>query len=216
MEVLNDLDNDIHNTFRVIRNSKRCEALKHLLLCTPDGREQFEQCKAMLDDHDPVRRAWAFLVLANIADIRRSVRERTWFNWKHRLYWLPEDLSWWCDRLLRVKLECRAWQDMLRHYDRDDGMLYLDPPYHPDTLNTNENLYRYVMTAQEHVELLTQLRQCRSRVMVCGYPHPLYNKILSGWVELQMSTTCRIGDRHPRKETVWLNYYPASGGRIHA
>ena len=56
IEVWNDLDSDLHNMFAVIRESKGCEALKHLLSWTPDGRRQFAECKQMLDHADPVRR----------------------------------------------------------------------------------------------------------------------------------------------------------------
>jgi DNA adenine methylase len=127
IEVLNDLDADIHNMFSAIRNPVTCTELQHLLLWSADGRRQFQECKAALDDPDPVRRAWAFLVPGSTGDIRSYVRRRSWPNAKHRLCTVPERLEWWRARLQRVKLECRPWQDILDRYDRDGTLLYLDP-----------------------------------------------------------------------------------------
>ena len=101
IEVLNDLDSDIHNMFSVIRNPNTCAELQRQLRWTPDGRRQFKECKTFLDDPDPVRRAWAFLTIAATGDMRTRVRRRTWHNWKRRFYSLPERLEWWRDRLRR-------------------------------------------------------------------------------------------------------------------
>ena len=215
MEVLNDLDSDIHNMFSVIRDPRKCEELRRLLLWTPDGRQQFDDCKQLLDDPDPVRRAWAFLTVACTGDMRTYVRRRSWYNSKHLLCSLPERLDWWHDRLRRVKLECLPWQDVIDRYDRDGTLMYLDPPYHPDTRSSAGALYRYELSAQDHVDLLLRLRRCRARVLICGYPHPTYDNLLSDWVQLETSCKCVMGSRGPRSERVWLNYLPPDGGRIH-
>jgi DNA adenine methylase len=215
MEVWNDIDGDLHNMFAVIRNPETCEALKRLVYWTPDGRRQFGECKQMLDDPDPLRRAWAFLMVASTGDMRGFIRRRTWYNSKHLLCSLPERLSWWRDRLRRVKLECLPWQDIIDRYDRDGTLLYCDPPYHPDSLSSQGKLYRHVLSAQEHVDLLVRLRRCQARVLLCGYPNPTYNDILSDWVQMETSCKCVMGSRGRRTERVWLNYTMPSGERIH-
>ena len=214
MEIWNDIDADLHNMFSVIREPDTCEALRRLLLWTPDGRRQCGECKAALDDSDPVRRAWAFLVVASTGDMRGFVRRRTWYNSKHLLYSLPERLGWWRDRLRRVKLECLPWREVVDRYDKEGTLLYCDPPYHPETLSSQGKLYRFALSAHEHVELLERLRQCRALVLLCGYPHPTYDSVLSDWVQLETRSKCVMGSRGPRTERVWLNYQP-SGERIH-
>ncbi len=208
MEVYNDLDCDIHNVFSVLRDRKQCEELKRMLLTTPDGRRQFLKCKEAMDDPDPICRAWACLVVGNSGIVKNPLRKRNWWNAKHRLYHLPEHIDWWRDRLRKVKLECRPWQVMVDYYDRDDTLFYLDPPYHPDTLKTHDNLYRHVMSADEHANLLLRLRRCRAKVLLCGYPHPMYDLMLDDWRRLESKTVCRMGDRGVRTEVVWLNYEP--------
>ena len=93
MEILNDIDGDIHNMFAVIRDRKTCEELQRLLRWTPDGRRQFNECKTLLDDPNPVRRAWAFLMVGSTGDMRSYVRRRSWYNSKHRLCSLPRGWS---------------------------------------------------------------------------------------------------------------------------
>jgi DNA adenine methylase len=215
MEVWNDCDSDLHNMFAVIRDPASCEQLQRLLLWTPDGRRQFGECKQTLDDPDPVRRAWAFLMIASTGDMRGHVRRRSWYNSKHRLCSLPEQLGWWRDRLRRVKLERLPWQEVVDRYDKDGTLLYCDPPYHPETLSSRGKLYRFALSAEEHDELLARLRRCRARVLLCGYPHPSYDSVLWDWVQLEKSTRCVMGGRGRRIERVWLNYELPGGGGAH-
>ena len=215
IEVLNDIDSDLHNMFSAIRNPTTCAALRRLLLWTPDGRRQFQECQETLDDRDPVRRAWGFLTLASTGDMRGIVRRRTWYNTKHRLISLPERLLWWRDRLQRVKLECLPWQKVIERYDRADTLMYVDPPYHPDSRNSSAPLYRHVLSAEDHLDLLVRLRQCRARVLLCGYPHPVYDDLLSDWVQLEAGCRCLMGNKGLRTEKIWLNYQMPGGGRIH-
>ena len=215
MEIWNDIDRDLHNMFAAIREPGQCETLKRLMQWTPDGRWQFQECKQMLDDPDPVRRAWAFLTVASTGDMRSYVRRRSWYNTKHLLASLPERLDFWRDRLRRVKLECLPWQGTIDRYDKAGTLMYCDPPYYPDTLSSQGKLYRYVMSAEEHIELLTQLRRCQALVLLCGYPNPTYDALLSDWVQLETSCKCVMGARGFRTERVWLNYMPPGGERIH-
>ena len=108
-----------------------------------------------------------------------------------------------------------ALEDIIDRYDGDDTLLYLDPPYHPKTLSSSAALYRHVMSAQEHVDLLVRLQCCRARVLLCGYPHPTYDDLLADWVQMETRSKCVMGDRGPRIERVWLNYKLPGGGRIH-
>ena len=215
MEVWNDVDADLHNMFAVIREPGTCKAPRRLLLWTPDGRRQFGECKQMLDDPDPVRRAWAFLMVASTGDMRGYVRRRSWYNSKHLLCSLPDRLGWWRDRLRRVKLECMTWESLIDRYDRDGTLLFCDPPYHPDAISSQGKLYRFVMSAQEHIDLLLRLRRCSARVVLCGYPNSAYDDLLSDWVQMETSTKCVMGSRGPRTEKIWLNYNLPGGERIH-
>ena len=208
VEILNDLDKHIHDTFSVVRNPAKCTALKRLLRATPDGRQQFLECRQALNHADPVRRAWAYLVLANTGARLSEVQKRTWFNSKHSFYHLPEFLDWWCHRLRRVRLECRPWQVLLDVWDKEGSLLYCDPPYHPSTLRNIDKLYHHVLSKDEHVDLLLRLNLCRAKVLVCGYGHPTYDLILSDWVRLQKDTRCYMGNKDIRTEVVWLNYQP--------
>jgi len=90
-----------------------------------------------------------------------------------------------------------------------------DPPYHPQTLSSQGQLYRFTMTAGEHADLLLRLRQCKARVLLCGYPHATYDALLSDWVQLERSTRCVMGARGPRTERVWMNYELPGAGGVH-
>ncbi len=212
VEVLNDLDESIYNTFVVVQHPRMCETLKRLLLATPDGRRQFLECKEAMKHPDPVKRAWAYLMAANTSSLATDVRRVTWLRKESDFYRLPEQLDWWHGRLRYVKLQCHSWQVVIDEWDKEGVLFYLDPPYLPSTLRRKEQLYRHVMTTEEHVNLLLRLRRCRASVLLCGYPNDLYDLVLSDWVRREKVTRCHMGSKDCRTEVVWLNYKPPNNG----
>lgn len=65
-EVFNDLDNDVFNVFKVLRDTRQRNQLIKLLDLTPFSRTQFAECLELRDsgvDLKPVEKAWIFLVL---------------------------------------------------------------------------------------------------------------------------------------------------------
>jgi DNA adenine methylase len=68
VEVLNDLNEDVVNVFRVLQNKETHEELRFRLMYTPYARSEFVRAIEMLDRKDltPVDRAWAFMVRQNM------------------------------------------------------------------------------------------------------------------------------------------------------
>ena len=81
--------------------------------------------------------------------------------------------------------------------------MYADPPYLLDTRRGGK-LYRYEYTEEQHIELLSCLKQLPCRVMVSGYWSKLYATTLSKWRTVSFQAQTRSGT--PATEWVWLNY----------
>jgi DNA adenine methylase len=133
VEVLNDLDSDVVNFFRVCQ--QHYEELVRYLRFTVASREWFELLEdAPLNAFTDVQRAARFLYLAKncyAGLVRRknfawSVGNPNRFN-PERIPGLIEETH---HRLARVQVEHLPYEQVIGHYDRAETMFYLDPPYY--------------------------------------------------------------------------------------
>ncbi len=91
----------------------------------------------------------------------------------------------------------------LRHYDfHGTELIYCDPPYLLQT-KTSQRKYRFDYKEQEHIELLTLLKNLPCQIILSGYTSPLYNDLLSEWntTELQVMNQGGV-----RTEKLWFNF----------
>jgi len=216
-EVLNDIDNDIVNFFRVLRDDdKRAELIK-LLTYTPHSRTEFNDIadKYMSDrftELSDVQRAYVFYYL-NINGFssmmthhsygRSNVKCRasTYFN--H-----IDEFNNIAERMRTVIIECLDFRDIFKKYDHEISFFYVDPPY----IGARENAYRHSFTIDDHKDLLKIIKNVRGKVMICGYDNQLYNDELDGWIKIGFNKAmCMDNNNNKRRhvqEFVWLNYDP--------
>jgi len=140
VEVLNDLDGEIVNFFRVCR--EHYEELLRYFRFMVVSRKMFDLLKltdtATLTD---VQRAARYMYLLKCSFA--SLVRRPNYHW-HVLQppglnfeQLPELIENTHRRLARVQLECLPYEEVLKRYDRPATLFYLDPPYF------GRKLYRY-------------------------------------------------------------------------
>ncbi|HYC63300.1 MAG TPA: DNA adenine methylase [Reyranellaceae bacterium] len=84
-------------------------------------------------------------------------------------------------------------------------LVYLDPPYHPDT--RNPAIYKYETDHQHHALLLAMLQELPCMVMLSGYDCPEYRAELGAWWREDYKAMTRGG---PRIETLWCNFTPGA------
>lgn len=112
---------------------------------------------------------------------------------------------WQSQALPGVELRCERAEDFLARYPfQGDELVYVDPPYHPDT-RRRSRIYRHEYDAGDHAVLLRLLAGLPCQVIVSGYAHPLYDDLLPGWRtrEFQAKTHVDV-----RTETLWFNFEP--------
>ena len=83
-------------------------------------------------------------------------------------------------------------------------LLYVDPPYMPET-RTSRARYRHEYTVADHERLLACLMSLPENVSVIlsGYPSQLYDETLAGWRSMEFQAMTRGG---VRTEKIWMNY----------
>ena len=212
-EVVNDLDGDIVAFWRVLRDHP--DDLERVCALTPHSRleTQLSGQREQVTDLERARRVWVCLTQRRAAVMRGTAGWR--FTYSSNGTPLTKYLTGYlgriapaAERLRSVSLECRPAIDVIRQYGQNpDILLYLDPPYLGDTRSMSRGQYVHEMQSEEeHVELLEAAVECAANVAISGYPHPLYDRYLSGWERVEIAAKSAMGA--DRTEVVWTNYQP--------
>lgn len=216
-EIYNDLDQEAVNLFRVLRDPALAPRLVELLELTPFSRVEFEAAYEASDD--PLERARRLLIRSfqGFGSDGATGEYRTGFrinsnrlgstpaaDWRN----YPDALTAIIDRLRGVGLENRDAMVVMRAHDRPDTLHYVDPPYMLETRSrTNRRpgggTYRHELTAEQHAELVRDLRSLTGMVVLSGYPTNLYDSLLADWQRVERPALAD-GARE-RTEVLWIN-----------
>ncbi len=217
VETYNDLDGEVVNFFRVLREQK--DALIEAIALTPFSREEFELALSKptegLSDLERARRfyvrarqvrtglaqtassgRWAHCRLTSRAGMAGAVS-----RWLGSVEALPEIAQ----RLLRVQIENDHAINVIKRYDSEETLFYCDPPY-PHSSRGDKNAYRYEMTDEEHIELATVLRNVKGKVALSGYHCDLLDEIYSDWTAIEAPAKKIHSVKTERVEVLWVNY----------
>lgn len=205
LEVLNDIDGDLINFFRVLQDVKTFNKFHRVMSSTPFSRQVYREARATLGDE--VERACKFYVVAlqSFSGTRGSWGGATQGSgnikrWLSRLPALPEFHS----RLMGAQIECL---DFRGRYDDPQTFHYIDPPY----LGFSSG-FRFKMAQADHEDLLSLAVQLCGKVVVNGYRSRLYDERLAGWHRLDFEIRSKLvrctpsaGTEDMVVESVWLN-----------
>lgn len=190
-EVYNDLDGEIVNFFRVVRDPEQCVQLIEALTLTPYARAEFEL--AFEDAADSVERARRIAVRAQMGFCScgatksstgfRSDTKRQYGTTMHNWNKYPSNLAAICQRLLGVLIENKPWQQVVAAHDAADTLFFIDPPYLHATrkIGHNKGYYRHEMTDIDHLDLLKSANAVQGMAIVSGYPSEMYRDMLADW-----------------------------------
>ncbi|HBQ0648060.1 TPA: DNA adenine methylase [Klebsiella pneumoniae] len=213
-EVYNDLDSDVVNLFRVLRDPQLSQRLQEVCALTPYSRDEFLAAKE--ETVDPVERARRMVVRACMGfgtasgiggdSGFRHDSKRKYATPSHLWERYPETLSAVCQRLQGVIIENRDALAVMRSHDAETTLHYIDPPYMPETRSKGHRYYRHEMTVEGHEQLLAVSRTMTGMVMISGYDHEVYNDMLSGWAKTEKASRISAGrGTKVRTECLWLN-----------
>jgi DNA adenine methylase len=219
VETYNDLDGELVNFFRVLREQKA--ALLEAIGLTPFSREEFcRACTVPEGPLEPLERARRFFVRAR--QVRTGLAQTAslgrWANCKGTSRagmsgavsrWLGSvaGLAPLAERLLRVQIENRPALEVIDLYDSPDTLFYCDPPY-PHAVRGDARAYGYEMRDGEHGALAERLGRIRGKAAVSGYVCDLYEQLYRGWRRVAAPAKLCHSVKRARVEAVWLNYDP--------
>lgn len=217
VETYNDIDGEVVNFFRVLRNQK--DQLIEAIGLTPFSRE--ELYRAVSNGDGPtsdLERARRFFVRARQArtGLAQTASLGRWANCKNTSRagmsgaasrWLGsvDMLPQIAERLLRVQIENRPAIDVIRLYDGSHTLFYCDPPY-VHASRGDGKAYRFEMSDVEHRKLAEVLRTCQGKVAISGYRCELMDELYSDWRRYDAPVKQCHSVKEPRREALWMNY----------
>lgn len=211
VEVYNDIDGDLVNLFRVLRNSEQYGQLLEACERTLYSRAEFNAALHATDDpveaarrfmvrqrqsHGGLGRVWSYCVTDAQGGMSSAVR-----RWLAGIERLPAIH----DRLRKVQIEDADWSDVLRRYDRPETLYYLDPPYATNTRVGGE--YRYEMDENDHRRLVSAVMSLCGKVVLSGYYNEDYRPLEeNGWQRVDFDVPSYMSPRRNRRqESLWLS-----------
>lgn len=223
-EIYNDLDGEIVNLFRVLRQPAQARELVRLIRLTPYARTEFDETYIMASD--PIEQARRTLLRSHAGFSTTGVtgRWRVGFrgnvtrtgapparNWQA----FPPALEQIVERLQGIIIENGDAISIIERYDTPHTLHYLDPPYLPETRGDRwaGKAYAHEMTTADHRRLAEVLHQVQGKVIVSGYPCALYDdELFAGWFRVKRET--RTDGARRRTEVLWMNFHPQVQARL--
>lgn len=219
IETYNDIDGEVANFFRVLRDKK--DALIEAIGLTPFSRAEFEKAiSEPTEGLSNLERARRFYIRAR--QVRTGLAQKASSGrWAHcRLTsragmagavsrWLGsiEDLPEITQRLLRVQIEDSPAIEVVKRYDSEGTLFYCDPPY-PHDSRGDSNAYGYEMTDDEHRELSRVLHSVKGKVALSSYHCDLMDELYGDWRYIEAPIKNCPSVKKPRREVLWVNYDP--------
>ena len=224
VETYNDLDSEVVNFFRVLRDDS--ESLIKQIGLTPFSREELSiAVQSLSPDVDDLERARRFFVRAR--QVRTGLAQTASAGrWAHCKLtsragmagavsrWLGsvEGLSEIVQRLLRVQIENSPAIEVIERYDSEETLFYCDPPY-PHGSRSDTKAYGFEMSDDEHRALAQVLNSVQGKVALSGYHCELMDELYGDWqaIEAPMkkahsTNTGNSKEKKERREVLWVNY----------
>lgn len=206
-EIYNDLDSEIVNLFKVMRDDGK--KLKELLFLTPYSKEEFDLSYEKSEDpieqarRTVVRNSFGFSSTAHNnktgfkgnANKSGTTPAKVWANY-------PVFLDFAIERLRGVVIENSDAKKILKSHDQVNALHYIDPPYVFSTRDAGKD-YRFEMEDEDHVELSELLKGLKGMIVLSGYDSEIYNDLYNGWTKHYYKTYANSNGE--RIETIWIN-----------
>lgn len=209
IETVNDINGDVVNLFRVIRED--ASALADYVAGIPYARQEYKAAIAETEVCTMIERAARFLILAwqsygacadgktcgwkrDIAARQAAYAVQNWVR-------MPEWIIAAQGRLKQVQIECQDAIKLITQYNNPRVLIYADPPYMHETRSCTQS-YRHEMGDEDHVRLLDALNRHSGSVMLSGYANELYDRELRGWKRHDVDVATTSGA--VKTECLWI------------
>ena len=218
VEIYNDIDQNLVNFYRVLRDPEKYKKLVFLLELTPYSRLEWKTALQKLRNRegDDIERAYCFYYLIiTCFNAFLTDKEAGGFSYSNSknlplTYFskLP-NFPQFHTRIKNVIVENLDYREILKKYDSPETFFYLDPPYLITTRSRNQLYTHELNTPEEHQELCENILKLQGKVLLSGYDNEIYNSYLKNWntQEYETKIWCQFKPKLKNIiEKVWFNY----------
>lgn len=203
-EVYNDIDGEVVNFFRVLRDAH--EELLTKIYLTPHSRE--ELALSFIYHDDPVERARRFYVRKWQG--RGHATKNTGWRFQHskNFYSVARnfgDVSKLMDTIERLKCVQIERDDAFKvvpRFDKPHTLFYIDPPY-PKSTRYCKDVYAREFEPDDHGRLADLLQGIQGMAIVSTYRCDLYDELYSSWDRIEKEVPTQ-GDKRG-KEVLYIS-----------
>lgn len=209
-EVLNDLDGELINFYRVLKH--RPAEFAETFYLTLISRQLFNEYRRFEEGKTELERAMRFYYVLRLCfGGRREERCFGVLTQRGPDINLPRLLfhaHQFAARLEKVVIENLPWQKCLEIYDRPHTLFYLDPPYP----STKKDDYFARMTWEQHEELAAACRRLKGKLLLSYQDHPRIRRLYRGRpfkierLRVTYSLGGKVGHGCPSQELLIRNF----------
>ncbi len=207
VEVLNDLDFDIVNFFRVCQWHYE-ELVRYLRYCLVSRKLHELHVKTDPATLTDIQRAGRFFYLQKNSFggliLKQTFHYGVTKSSNYNPARIPEIIEFTHRRLARVQIESLPYEQVLERYDRATTVFYLDPPY------WERKLYKFNFTQSQFIDLERRLRALKGKFILSlddrAEVRDLFARFQMQTVELAYTAKRNTRARH--KELLITNFEP--------
>lgn len=176
IEILNDINSDLINFYKVVKDKVKCNELILDLQTTLKSRELFDEYDKIYQTkqyENDIQQAKIFYYLLKLSFGGRINRDKNSFCVRNdgikmiNYDKFMEEFLQLHKRLQNVFIENADWEYILDKYNRKDGkgVFFLDPPY----LDTSEDDYKTTWTIDTYIKLNDKLHKLNDKfILTCN------------------------------------------------
>lgn len=218
IETYNDIDGEVVNFFRVLRDQK--DELVEKIGLTPFSKEEYVTAIENIGNSgiNDLERARFFYIRARQSrtGLAQTASEGRWAHCRltsragmagavSRWLGSVDALPLIAQRLLRVQIENAPASEIIKRYDSEETLFYCDPPY-PHEARGDSNAYAFEMTDEEHIQLAGLLHSVSGKVALSSYRCNLMKELYGDWRRIDAPNKICHSVKTPRQESLWVNY----------
>jgi DNA adenine methylase len=207
VEVLNDLDFDIVNFFRVCQWHYE-ELVRYLRYCLISRKLHELHVKTEPASLTDIQRAGRFFYLQKNSFGGLILKQKFHYGVtqpsNYNLERVPKIIEQTHKRLARVQIESLPYERVLEKYDRPTTLFYLDPPY------WERKLYKFNFTESQFVEMEQRLRGLKGKFILSLDDRPEVRKLFAKFPmrRVDLAYTAKRDTRARHKELLITNFEP--------
>jgi len=207
VEVLNDLDFEIVNFFRVCQWHYE-ELIRYLRYCLVSRKLHQLHVATNPAGLTDIQRAGRFFYLQKTSFGGLVLKQAFHYGITHLPNYNPERIPEIIEathrRLQRVQIEALPYEQILEKYNRPTTLFYLDPPY------WKRRLYRHNFSEQDFIRLERRLHDISGKFVLSLDDQPEVRELFQNWqllpVDLAYTAQRSVGKRY--RELLITNFEP--------